>query len=88
MARTEVERWSHRVCEPSCDLWTGGEERRGPRTVPSRAARRGRDERRTDGVQQLPQQLRKTLTWDLGKALSGHAQFALSTGTTVFFADP
>ena len=37
---------------------------------------------------QLPEQLRKTLTWDRGKELSGHAQFALDTGTKVFFADP
>lgn len=36
----------------------------------------------------LPEQLRKTLTWDRGKELSGHAQFALDTGTKVFFADP
>ena len=36
----------------------------------------------------LPEQLRKTITWDRGKELSGHAQFALDTGTKVFFADP
>ena len=36
----------------------------------------------------LPQQLRKTLTWDRGKEISGHAQFTLETGTKVFFADP
>ncbi|WP_051139441.1 IS30 family transposase [Gordonia hirsuta] len=36
----------------------------------------------------LPEQLRKTLTWDRGKELSGHAQFALDTGTKVYFADP
>ena len=36
----------------------------------------------------LPEQLRKTLTWDRGKELSAHAQFALDTGTKVFFADP
>ena len=36
----------------------------------------------------LPEQLRRTLTWDRGKELSGHAQFALDTGTRVFFADP
>nr|WP_270452040.1 IS30 family transposase [Kocuria marina] len=35
----------------------------------------------------LPQQLRKTLTWDRGKELSAHAQFTLETGTRVFFAD-
>lgn len=36
----------------------------------------------------LPIQLRKTLIWDRGKELSGHAQFTLNTGTKVFFADP
>ena len=36
----------------------------------------------------LPEQLRKTLTWDRGKELSGHAQFTVETGTKVFFADP
>lgn len=36
----------------------------------------------------LPEQLRKTLTWDRGKELSAHAQFAVETGTSVFFADP
>lgn len=36
----------------------------------------------------LPQQLRKTLTWDRGKELSAHAQFSMDTETNVFFADP
>jgi IS30 family transposase len=42
----------------------------------------------TESMTKLPEQLRKTLTWDRGKELSGHAQFALETGTKVFFADP
>ncbi len=42
----------------------------------------------TVSITTLPEQLRKTLTWDRGKELSGHAQFALETGTKVFFADP
>jgi len=42
----------------------------------------------TASITTLPEQLRKTLTWDRGKELSGHAQFALDTGTRVFFADP
>ncbi|MGW6485444.1 IS30 family transposase [Streptomyces sp. NPDC055059] len=42
----------------------------------------------TTSMTQLPKQLRKTLTWDRGKELSGHAQLALDTGTKVFFADP
>jgi IS30 family transposase len=42
----------------------------------------------TASLTKLPEQLRKTLTWDRGKELSGHALFALETGTQVFFADP
>ncbi len=42
----------------------------------------------TTSMTTLPEQLRKTLTWDRGKELSGHAQFALDTGTRVFVADP
>lgn len=42
----------------------------------------------TASMTKLPEQLRKTLTWDRGKELSGHAQFVLETGTRVFFADP
>lgn len=42
----------------------------------------------TTSMTKLPEQLRKTLTWDRGKELSGHAEFALDTGTRVFFADP
>lgn len=42
----------------------------------------------TTSMAQLPEQLRKTLTWDRGKELSSQAQFTLDTGTKVFFADP
>ena len=42
----------------------------------------------TVSMTKLPERLRKTLTSDRGKELSAHAQFALSTGTRVFFADP
>jgi len=42
----------------------------------------------TASMTELPEQLRKTLTWDRGKELAGHALFALETGTKVFFADP
>jgi IS30 family transposase len=42
----------------------------------------------TASMTQLPEQLRKTLTWDRGKELSAHAQFTLDSGTKVFFADP
>ncbi len=42
----------------------------------------------TASMTTLPEQLRKTLTWDRGKELSGHALFTVETGTKVFFADP
>lgn len=42
----------------------------------------------TASMTTLPQQLRKTLTWDRGKELSAHAEFAITTGTKVYFADP
>ena len=42
----------------------------------------------TVSMTKLPEQLRKTLTWDRGKELSAHAQFALEAGTRMFFADP
>lgn len=36
----------------------------------------------------LPEQLRKTLTWDCRKELSAHAQFVLDYGTKGCLADP
>ena len=36
----------------------------------------------------LPEQLRRSLTWDRGKEMSAHAQFKVETGIPVFFADP
>ena len=36
----------------------------------------------------LPQQLRRSLTWDRGKELSAHADFSVETDIPVFFADP
>ena len=36
----------------------------------------------------LPEQLRRSLTWDRGKELSAHAEFTVETDIPVFFADP
>jgi IS30 family transposase len=36
----------------------------------------------------LPQQLRRSLTWDRGKELSAHAAFKIETGIPVYFCDP
>ncbi|MCX4775415.1 IS30 family transposase [Streptomyces sp. NBC_01264] len=36
----------------------------------------------------LPEQLRRSVTWDRGKEMSAHTQFRIETGIPVFFADP
>jgi IS30 family transposase len=36
----------------------------------------------------LPEQVRRSVTWDGGKELSAHAAFKVETGIPVFFADP
>ena len=36
----------------------------------------------------LPDQLRRSLTWDRGKEMSAHAAFKVQTGIPVYFADP
>ena len=36
----------------------------------------------------LPEQFRRSLTWDRGKELSQHAAFKVETGIPVYFADP
>ena len=52
--------------------------------------------RNADGVQRamrqaittLPEELRRRITWDQGKEMSRHAQFAIATGIQVYFCDP
>ncbi len=36
----------------------------------------------------LPEQLRKSLTWDRGMELAGHKTVSANTGQAVYFADP
>jgi IS30 family transposase len=36
----------------------------------------------------MPEQLRRSLTWDRGKELAQHAQLKIDTGLAIYFADP
>jgi IS30 family transposase len=36
----------------------------------------------------LPEQLRRTITWDRGKEMAQHARLKIDTGVMIFFADP
>ncbi|MPY83574.1 MAG: IS30 family transposase, partial [Actinophytocola sp.] len=41
-----------------------------------------------DTITSMPEQLRRSLTWDRGKELAQHAQLKIDTGVAVYFADP
>jgi len=41
----------------------------------------------TREIKRLPEQLRRSLTWDQGKEMAGHVQFAIDTNVKVFFCD-
>jgi len=39
-------------------------------------------------ILKLPTELRKSLTWDRGMEMAGHATFTIDTGVQVYFCDP
>ena len=42
----------------------------------------------TAQLETLPEQLRRSLTWDQGSELAGHAQLKIDAGIAVYFCDP
>ena len=39
-------------------------------------------------IVELPEQLRRSITWDQGKEMASHAKFSAKTGLPVYFCDP
>jgi IS30 family transposase len=42
----------------------------------------------TPMIASLPDQIRKTLTWDQGSEMAGHAEIAIEAGIEIYFCDP
>ncbi len=42
----------------------------------------------TQAIGTLPEQLRRSLTWDQGAEMAQHAQLRIDTGLQVYFCDP
>jgi IS30 family transposase len=42
----------------------------------------------TTAVLRLPEQLRRSLTWDHGREMAEHTQFTIDSGVQVYFCDP
>ena len=45
-------------------------------------------QRITDAIVTLPEQLRRSLTWDQGVEMAAHASFTVAIGVPVYFCDP
>ena len=39
-------------------------------------------------ITELPEQLRRSLTWDQGREMAAHARFTVATDVPVYFCDP
>ena len=42
----------------------------------------------TTAILRLPEQLRRSLTWDHGREMAEHTQFTIDSGVQVYFCDP
>src|SRR5437763_4471162 len=42
----------------------------------------------TASIIELPEDLRRSITWDQGSEMAQHAQFTIDTGVQVYFCDP
>ena len=51
----------------------------GPETVTAKIA---------EQIGRLPEQLRRSLTWDQGVEMTRHREFTVATGVAVYFCDP
>jgi transposase, IS30 family len=48
----------------------------------------GVDQAMRQAIKTLPDQLRRSITWDQGKEMAHHARFTIATGIQVYFCDP
>ena len=83
-------RAQHPVCDaaaPAADARPAGRESRTAPRSPGHGAEAVRDAIAAT-ITTLPDQLRRSLTWDQGSEMSQHAQLRIDTGLNVYFCDP
>jgi IS30 family transposase len=56
--------------------------------LPDGRSAKGVERAMQQAISTLPEQLRRSITWDQGKEMAHHAQFTISTGIQVYFCDP